>query len=120
MKENKYEAIKRAFSARLQALRKANHHTQSYLAGKLNLSKSCISNYESGTRIPDMDVISKIADIYSVSIEYLIGTSKRPNHYVAEDKFIDKNRYLDLNMLSPAHQNSIIEYYELLCQKDNL
>ncbi len=115
MKENKKEATQKAFSQRLRELRKTHRHTQAQLAQKLHVSKSCISNWEKGVRIAPTDMISKIADIYGVRIEYLIGSMKRPQPYVPEDKFIDKDRYLDLSLLCPRDRHTIQSFYEYLC-----
>ena len=119
IKEDTNTAMRLAFAENLRTLRQAHNHTQSQLAAKLNVSKSCVSNYEKAVRIPTAGVIRAIAEIYGVSIEYLVGSSKRPMHYTPEDKYIDKQRYLDLNNLSPEHQRTLKELYELFREKDN-
>ncbi len=119
IKEDTNTAMRIAFAKNLRTLRIQHHHTQSQLAAKLNLSKSCISNYEKAMRIPATNTLKRIAVLYGVSIEHLIGSSKRPVHHTTEDKYIDKQRYLDLNNLSPEHRRMITEFYEYLCEKDN-
>ncbi len=108
-----------AFAKNLRALRTLHGHSQGELSAKLNLSKSCISNYENAMRLPDANTLDRISKLYGVSMEYLVGSSKRPRHHTAEDKYIDKQRYLDLNNLSCEHQRTIREIYELFYVKDN-
>ena len=38
----------------------------------LNLSRQAYSNYETGKRIPDIDLLIRIADIYGVKLEQLV------------------------------------------------
>ena len=117
MNDNKKKLTLEAFSTRLRALRKQHNHSQEYLAKKLHISKSCISNWESGTRLPDAQMLLKIADIYAVTCQYLVGSSKRPTPYVPDDKFIDKERYLDMHTLCEANRRSLLSYYEFLLTK---
>lgn len=56
----------------LRRLRLDNNYTQKQIAEMLNLSRQAYSNYETGKRIPDLDLLIRIADIYSVTLEQLI------------------------------------------------
>ena len=51
-------------AANLQRLRKDHHFTQTQFSKKLNISRQAYSNYETGKRIPDLDIIIRIANIY--------------------------------------------------------
>lgn len=51
--------------------------TQKELSNRLGVSKSVISSYESGTRFPSYDVLIKIAQIFNVSTDYLLGLEKK-------------------------------------------
>lgn len=117
MKEDKKKLMLDAFSTRLRELRKQHHHTQVYLAKKLHISKSCISNWEAGVRMPDAQMLLNIAEAYGVTCAYLVGSSKRPTPYVPEDKFIDKERYLDLHQLCETNKRALMSYYEFLLTK---
>ena len=48
---------------------------QKELAQKTNVSEVTISRYINGTRQPKSDILSKIADVLDVSIDYLLGNS---------------------------------------------
>ena len=47
--------------------------TQGQLAEKLGGKKSLISNYENGHSLPDILTINKLADIFEISIDELMG-----------------------------------------------
>ena len=56
----------------LHRLRTENNYTQEQISEKLNISRQAYSNYETGKRIPDIDMLIRIADIYEVTLEQLI------------------------------------------------
>lgn len=57
----------------LVELRSENKLTQSELATRLGVVKSTIANYEKGYRKPDNDTLIKLASIFGVSTDYLLG-----------------------------------------------
>ena len=61
------------FGSRLKTLRIKKKLTQQQLADLLGLTKSVISAYENGLRYPAYDVLIKIARIFKVSTDYLLG-----------------------------------------------
>lgn len=61
------------FGKRLKNLRENAELTQEELAKKLNIVKSNISMYESGTRIPNAEILEELSGIFGVSIDYLLG-----------------------------------------------
>ena len=65
--------MKHKFFEQLTALRQENNFSRAQLAEKLNVSVRLISYWETGQRECDFDMLIKIADIFSVSIDYLLG-----------------------------------------------
>ena len=65
------------FGDRLKTLRLQNNMTQAQLAQKLDLTKSVISAYETGLRLPSYDVLIHISKIYNVSTDYLFGIEQK-------------------------------------------
>lgn len=57
------------FGGRLIALREENNINKTELAKILNMSRSMITMYESGERMPSIEVLLKISDYFSVSID---------------------------------------------------
>lgn len=75
------------FSERLKKLRKEKGLTQSQLAEELNIARTSNSNYELGTRTPDIDVLITIADYFKVTTDYLTGKSEDMNNPSQPDDF---------------------------------
>lgn len=61
------------FGNKLKTLRLREHLTQAQLAQRLGLTKSVISAYETGLRLPSYDILIHIARIFHVSTDYLLG-----------------------------------------------
>lgn len=64
--------------ARLRQLRKEKGWSQETLGRKLNKTKSVISGYEANLRTPPLDVLTDLAALYGVSLDYLAGVEHRP------------------------------------------
>lgn len=61
---------------RLKNERENHGWSQKYVADKLGLKgSSTYSNWEQGTREPDIEMLKKLSNIYDVSVEYLIGNT---------------------------------------------
>ena len=63
------------FSYRLIVLMEDFNLTQVDLAQKVGISNVTISRYLSGDRVPRLDVIARMASVFGVSIDYLLGLS---------------------------------------------
>lgn len=63
------------FGERLRLLREESKLTRDDLAKNLNISYSTISKYETNIRFPDRETLIKMADLFEVSIDYLLGRS---------------------------------------------
>jgi transcriptional regulator with XRE-family HTH domain len=76
--------------------------TQEQLAEKMGVSKSTISQWESNTNEPNVDALIKLADLFGVTVDYLIG---RDNYSEEERNFLR-----DIDELTPE---DLIEKYHL-------
>lgn len=65
-------------SIRLKELRKENNFTQEDIAQKIGITKSAYGYYEQEKTLPDAYTLKKLAEIFDVSTDYLLGkTSSR-------------------------------------------
>ena len=64
---------------RLLSLRSEKCATQSDVAKAIGISYISIGNYENGTRIPNADVLIKLANYFDVSADYLLGITEYRN-----------------------------------------
>lgn len=62
-------------------LRKEFGWTQAELANRLNISQQAISKYEKEERDPDIDVLIRIAKLFNVSSDYLLGITNTRSIY---------------------------------------
>jgi len=60
---------------KLRNLREGKNIKQKDLGHFLQLSQKSISNYERNVRQPNNDILKKLADFFSVSTDFLLGTS---------------------------------------------
>ncbi len=61
------------FGEKLKLLRFEKGLTQDDLGYILDVTKSCISCYENGTRQPSVDILISLSVYFKVSIDYLVG-----------------------------------------------
>jgi transcriptional regulator with XRE-family HTH domain len=58
---------------RIRNLREDKDLTQAKMGEILNITQRAYSNYENGDRSIPIETLSKIADFYNTSVDYLIG-----------------------------------------------
>ncbi|MFY9543749.1 MAG: helix-turn-helix transcriptional regulator [Bacillota bacterium] len=64
---------------RLKILRESHNFSRQELAEKLGLSYWAIAKYEQDERDPDHDILSKMANLFGVTVDYLLGRSDYPH-----------------------------------------
>ena len=79
------------FGLRIRELREQHKMSQEQLGRKVERSKSVISSYENNIKVPPLDVLTQIAVVFNVSLDYLIG--------------IDKNEMVSVAGLSDAQKD---------------
>lgn len=70
--ENKNTCVE-VFGKRLKELRKANGYTIERFADMVGISKSTLGYYENDKRMPNIEILARIADTLNVNADYLIG-----------------------------------------------
>ena len=58
---------------KIRRLRTAHGITQVELAHRLGVSKQSVSNWESNNIQPSIELLEKIADLFGVTTDYLLG-----------------------------------------------
>jgi len=88
------------FSQRLRQLRNTKHLTQEQVARKVGVTASMVSSYETDIRLPSYEVLIKIANLFGVTVDYLL---------CREDK-----RFLDISELSDEEAAVVCDMVNLL------
>lgn len=60
------------FKQNLKYYRRLQKLTQEQLAEKINVSKTCVSNWETGLREAPIDSLIKLAEVFEISLDELI------------------------------------------------
>lgn len=61
------------FEMRLGRIRKENNYTQETIANKLNVTAQAVSKWGNDITSPDIDTLIKLADIFNITIDELVG-----------------------------------------------
>jgi transcriptional regulator with XRE-family HTH domain len=99
------------YTLHLKKLRVDHNMTRQEVAKKLGISAQAYGNYENGRRDPSIDALKKIAELYNVSIDFIVGNS--------QDKVQEGNNVLLLNTdgLTQANIQEIKQYINFLRYK---
>lgn len=62
------------FSQNFKTLRKQKGMSQETLAQQLNIVRQTISKWEKGLSVPDADMLTRIAELFEVSVSELLGS----------------------------------------------
>ncbi|MGE5494581.1 MAG: helix-turn-helix domain-containing protein [Burkholderiales bacterium] len=103
------------FSSNLRSLRKYRGYTQQEVAIKLGIDRTTYNKYETGKSEPDYDILCKLADLFGVSTDYLIGHSDYPHPGEIAAAHIDGGKTYD--DLTPEALQQLEEYKQFLIQK---
>ncbi len=65
--------VKRMVYERIRSLREDKDWTQQHMAELLFINRRTYSSYETGVRSMSPEILIKLARIYNVSVDYLLG-----------------------------------------------
>ena len=105
----------------LKLLRREYGVSQQRLAEALGTSQQSINQYENHTIEPDIDMLSRMADYFETSIDYIVGRStvrvsveKTDAYYLDEAESTLIQRY---RALSPRERDCVNHVIETLMEK---
>lgn len=71
--------MKDILAKRLRACRKEKGLTQGQVAIYCDITETAYQNYELMIREPKLEILVRIAELYQVSLDYLVGRSDNKN-----------------------------------------
>ncbi len=77
---------KETFGQRISKFRKEKNLTQNDIADKVGVTAQAVSKWENDQATPDIDVLVKLSDIFSVSLDELLGKEKPAAASLLPDK----------------------------------
>ena len=88
----------------IKQLRNKNKYTQKALACYLGVTEQAISRWESGTGYPDIELLPAIAQVFSVTVDYLLGIDKTEKDKRLEEIYNEIIEYL--KRIISSHNNT--------------
>ena len=98
---------------KIRELRKANGYTLKQLGVLIGVGESTVSQYENEKRQPDNATLIKLASIFGVSVDYLLGVDDKPTEErqspSATSGLTERERaLLDLFSRVPADKQNLV------------
>lgn len=84
------------FGMRLRELRDAKGLSQTDVAERLDVTRSTISGYENNIITPSVEQLVKLAVLYNVSLDYMMGMENRSAFYVDDLTESQQKTVLDI------------------------
>jgi len=106
-------SVKESLPKKLQNLRERRGLSQDELAQKLDVTRVSISNYERGLRMPDAEVVARLAQEMGVTTDYLLGLSEYESY---ENAVMSKevplsNEALSFLLSNEWPTNTLIDFF---------
>lgn len=79
--------------------------TQAFVANKIGVARTTYTAYENGTKIPPVDTLSNIAELFNVSVDFLLGKADKADSYM--NKLKTKNLENDISEYLKWFHNTI-------------
>jgi transcriptional regulator with XRE-family HTH domain len=76
------EGVVKMLSKRIKQLREENSLSQQKLAETLGVTQQAVAKWEGGKAEPDSTMLLKIADMFNVSLDYLLGKTNIKNYEI--------------------------------------
>jgi len=90
--------------------------TQTQLAKAANLTPAAISQFESGSRKPSFDALSKLAKSLKVTTDYLLGMKQSSYENILADPKVSV-MFRGIMELPEKDKQTMLEFYEFLKSK---
>ena len=84
--------IRQNIGKNIVRLRNAAHMTQAEFAEQLNYTDKAVSKWERGESVPDIVILKKIADQFSVTVDYLLEEHRPEEAVKTSEEIANKKR----------------------------
>lgn len=86
---------------KISKLREERGWTQEKTATMIDISRAALSHYEKNRREPDPYTLTKLADLYNVSVDYLVGRTDSSDQTLEEPirQFVNQLELSDTEIL---------------------
>lgn len=97
----------------MRALRKKANYRQEDISRLLNIQRQTYSNYENASRTPPLEIIVALAEIYQVSVDYLVcGIDHVPDRNAPSLTQEEKQLLNEFASLSEQKRQEVLEFIQ--------
>lgn len=82
---------KETFASKLKKARTILSYTQKEVESETGIKQSTLASYETGRTEPDIETLGILADLYNISLDWLIGTNGKNNKNIIIEKIPPDN-----------------------------
>lgn len=97
-------------TGRIRELREKFGYTQAEIGHKLNIQRATYSNYENETRALPLEVIIDLAELYHVSVDYIVRGVEPENTYDLNSS--QKKLLKDYAQLAEGDQKEVSDFID--------
>lgn len=87
---------------RLKELRKQKKLTQEQLGNLIHVNKMTYNGYENENRQPSIETLCKLADVYNVTLDYLVGRK-----FSYDIGYLDDTQKIAVNKLKKLNEKNL-------------
>lgn len=117
------EKLKKSFVERFTSLMEDNGDSVTEAARIIGVAPEAVSTWLRGRIVPSIDYFAKIADVYNVSVDYLLGQSETQQIKDIPDEAaypaVPARAFYDSALQLMTKQNSLISQQNALLQQQN-
>lgn len=117
------EKLKKSFVERFTSLMEDNGDSVTEAARIIGVAPEAVSTWLRGRIVPSIDYFAKIADVYNVSVDYLLGQSETQQIKDIPDEVaypaVPARAFYNSALQLMAKQNSLIAQQNALLQQQN-
>lgn len=101
----------------LKELRKKLGKSQQFIADSIGIGQRSYAYYETGEREADYEALCKLADLFNVSVDYLLGREEKEKTPIQPKKTVVQALF---DELSPFEQGQIVERMKIMLEHRNI
>jgi transcriptional regulator with XRE-family HTH domain len=102
---------------KIRRLRVREEKKQEDIAKKIGISRSTLGMYEQNRRMPDIETVKRLADVFNVSIDWLLDHKLDDDELKGMEEFrkllVNKHIMSDGQDLTPEQFNSLIDAFKV-------
>jgi len=112
------ETLRKAFGARLKALRKQKGWAQKELAAQVEIRFQQLNKYESGLNIPPAEMLIKLADALGVSVDFLLTGNPVEDSPLSSSRLF--KRFQAVETMATDDQETVIRVIDAMVAKQRI